>query len=99
MELLGDRDRAKAASELIVEVIKKGELGDHGRERKERRQTQARRDLYTVLRYLEPYVNLIVRMSIDRLRWDYNPDATQWSMSGEWPVRKRQIMKEKGYGR
>lgn len=40
-----------------------------------------------------------MRISGDRLRQEYNPDAIQWSISGEWPGKKEQITEEKGHGK
>lgn len=62
LKTVRDRDRAKAASELTIEVMRKGELRDCGRERKESRQMQASRDLYTAWRHPGPSVNLRMRI-------------------------------------
>lgn len=75
----------------------KDELRDHGRERKESRQIQTRCYLYTVWMGLEPYDDY--ENFRRQAGQEYNPDAIQWSMSGEWPGRKEPITEEKEHGK
>lgn len=75
----------------------KGELRDPGRERKKGRQIQTGCYLYTVWRCREPYDNVII--SGDRLRQEYNPDAIQWSMSGEGPEGRNKSQKRRDTAR